>query len=377
MKNWILLLIGITFCSVYGRSQGVTINFDLDTNSWDIGEPMKLWLDFLGTKDDSSGAAYWNEAELTKYGYSRYFGLKREVDFGQPNYLEFLSYGSLRVLSIRERGDYFKISNMLSFTNEEGTQDVYFLFHVYAGLENGNMKLFNALEINTQYLAHQKVGFINYYYPKKHVFNREKAVQQNDFLVKLASNFNVPTAEVDYYFTETTEEMQEIKGFDFIFGDNGANMPTGISYIMERQVFSNGSGEYYPHEIIHVLLNPHYRKSHYWINEGVATYFGLSRGKELDWHLEKLQKHLAEHPEIDLGEMLKLVRIDGTTGYSYVLGGYIVKSIFEEGGYPALKSAMNEGRKEADFYRLIKKYLGVNRKDINIVFRERIGALKF
>ncbi|MFT5824122.1 MAG: hypothetical protein ACI8ZM_005388 [Crocinitomix sp.] len=377
MKIWILLLIGLTIQPIKGVSQGVVVNFDLDTNSWNIGEPMKLWLEFLATKDDSAGAAYWNEAELAKYGNKRYFGLKRELNFGQPNYLEFISYANIRVLSIRERGKYFKISNMLSFTNEVGTEDVYFMFHVYAGIENGGLKLFNALEINTQFLAHQKVGFINYYYPKTHLFDIQKAEQQNKFLVNLAENFNVPTAEVDYYFTETNEEIQKIKGFDFIFGDNGANMPTGISYIMERQVFSNGSGEYYPHEIIHVLLNPHFPKSHYWINEGVATYFGMSRGKKLDWHLEKLQTHLAQYPEVDLSEMLKLIRIDGTTGYSYVLGGYIVKSIFEDGGYTMLKEVMNEGRAEVDFYRVIKKYMGVKQKDINAVFREQISQLQF
>ena len=103
----------------------------------------------------------------------------------------------------------------------------------------------------------------------------------------------------------------------------------------------------------------------------------MSRGKELDWHLEKLQKHLLEHPEIDICEMLKLIRIDGSTGYSYLLGGYIVKCIYEEGGYELLKAAMWEGRAEADFYRLIKKYLGVKQKDINSIFRERICELQF
>ncbi|MDG1915434.1 MAG: hypothetical protein P8I55_12710 [Crocinitomix sp.] len=122
-----------------------------------------------------------------------------------------MSYGNLRIMSIRKRGEYFKISNLLSFTNEKGNQDVYFLFHVYAGIQNGEYKLFNALQINTQLLAHQKVGFINYYYPKTHTFDKQKAEQQNNFLVDLAQNFNVPTAEVAYYFTETTEEIQKIK----------------------------------------------------------------------------------------------------------------------------------------------------------------------
>lgn len=365
------------FCPHYGQSQGVVINFDLDTTSWNIGAPMKLWLDFLETKDDSAGAAYWNKAEVKKYGNKRYFGLKREEDFGQQNYLEFISYASINLMSIRKRGEYFKISNMLSFKNQTGGQDIYYLFHVYAGMDNGQLKLFNALQINTEFLAHQKIGFINYYYPKKHKFDRSKGEKQNKFLVKLADNFDVATLEVDYYFAETTEEIQAIKGLDFSFGDNGESIPTGISYIAERQVFSNGLGEYYPHEIIHVLLNPRFPKSHYWINEGVATYFGMSRGKELDWHLQKLQEHLAIHPEIDLSDMLKLLRIDGVTAYAYVLGGYIVQSIFEKGGYPLLKGAMSEGQSEDDFYRLINKYLGVKRKDINTVFRERISELKF
>lgn len=370
------VLIFFVLCWVSpAKSQGVVINFDLDTNSWDVGKPLNLWLDFLATANDTVGAKYWNKAELERYGNKKYFALKRELDFGRPDYLEFISYANIRVMSIRKRGEYYKISNSLTFTNTQGGEDLYFLFHVYAGFENGELKLFNALQINTaQLLSHQKVGFINYYYPKNHQFNFQLAEKQNDFLIELAKNFNVPVVEVDYYFAETTEEIQRIKGFDFIFGDNGENTPTGVSYIFERQVFVSGTGEYYPHEIIHVLLNPHYLKSHYWINEGVATYFGMSRGKELEWHLKKLNNHLIAHPEIDLNEMLKLVRIDGTTGYSYVLGGYIVKCIYEKGGYPLLIEAMQMGRRDIDFYRLIYEFLGYRRHQINDGIRNDLKA---
>lgn len=376
LKKWFFIL--VLMSSIHGFGQGVVLNFDLDTTAWDISKPTKVWLDFLKSGNDTLGAAYWNQEELNKYGTKNYFGLKRELDFGQPDYLSLIALANIRVMSVRKRGDYFKITNILSFINRQNKDDVYFIFHVYVGRENGKFKLYNALKVNAaNEMFSQKVGFIRYFYPKDHEFNLTLAKKQNDFLVELAHNFQVPVVEVDYYFASTTEEIQRIKGFDFNFGDNGISMPSGVSYIPSREIFTSGLGEYYPHEIIHVLLNPYFLRSHYWTNEGVATYFGMSRGKHLDWHLKKLQAFLPAHPEVNLSNMLSLVKLDGATGYSYVLGGFIVKRIFENGGYPALKRAMGYGRSEKDFYRMIEAELGVKRKAINVQFREWIAALKF
>lgn len=374
MKRCFFLLILFFGFGFSGRGQEVVVNFDVDTTIWKIQEPLNLWLDFLNTKNDSIGSCFWNSQEIDLRGPKDYFLHKNQLAFGMPDFLNFISYANIRVLSIRKRGDYYKISNSLAFLNEFGKEDLYAIFDVYAGDDQGELKLFNALHVNKERLLEQKkVGCITYYYPKNHVFDMEKAVQQNVFLVDLAASFKVPIVDVEYYFAETNEEIQRIKGFDYLFGDNGENIPSGIAYIPDRMVFTNGAGEYYPHEIIHILLNPHFPNAHFWINEGIATYFGMSRGQKLDWHLEKLYHYLKVHPEIDLGNMLSLRNVDGSTAYQYVLGGFVVQLIFEKEGYEGLKKALNAGVSDVEYYALIEDILGIKRDSINTEFRAKIS----
>lgn len=375
MKNiYTLLLLTLFIGGKHGYSQSVQLNFDLDTTVWDVAEPLNLWLDFLKTADDSIGAAYWNSEEVEAAGGSDYFFLEKELNYGYPDFLLMLSYADIRIMSVRKRGEYYKITNILSFKNEEKS-DIHCIFHLYAGLENGEMKLFNALKVNSELMMKTaKVGFLTYHYPKNHEFDLEKAELQNHFLIALADSFDVPVVDVDYYFAETTEEIQKIKGMDFSYGDNGEDIPTGRANAKDRMVFTSGAGEYYPHEIIHVLLNPHYPNSHLWINEGVATYFGMSRGKSLEWHLKKLNNHLSTHPEIDLNKMLELRSIDSSTDYRYVLGGYIVQKIFERQGYEGLKKALSGGKEEKDFYRVLEDQLDLKKNELNETLRKWIKA---
>lgn len=371
MKYIISLFLSITALS--SSAQGVFMNFDIDTTVWDVKAPVDLWMEFLNTKDDSLGAEYWNAEEVSQYGVNDYLALGKELNYGHPNFLELLSYANIRIMSVRERSGYFKISNVLSFMNQEGKEDVHCMFYVYAGYEKGELKLFNPLKVNKELrMNSEKIGLLTYYFPKNHFFDKEKAQRQNDFITQLAMDFGVPAVEIDYYFAGTTEEMQELKGFDFLYGDNGPDRPTGRAYVKDKAVYTSGIGEYYPHEIIHVLVNPYYPDAHLWLIEGLATYYGMSRGKDITYHLKKLNKHLRGHPEIDLNNMLALNSIDAETDYRYVLGGFIIGEILKKDGIEGVKLALQGGRQEEDFYRVIEEQLGIERSAINTEFRKRI-----
>ena len=197
--------------------------------------------------------------------------------------------------------------------------------------------------------------------------------KQVDYLRAFSRHFRVPLDTIDYYFAETTAEIQRIKGFDFVVGDNGAQIPSGKADTKNRIVYSSGLAEYYPHEFIHILINPHFPNCHLWINEGVATYFGMSRGKDLDWHLERLKTHLTSHPDINLNEMLKLRSLDEYTDYRYVLGGLIVKLAYEKGGYPLVKTLLEAGKTDDEFYQAIELHLGLKKATLNKQIRDLLG----
>ena len=104
----------------------------------------------------------------------------------------------------------------------------------------------------------------------------------------------------------------------------------------------------------------------------MATYFGMSRGKTLDWHLERLNDYLQSHPNIDLNNMLELRTMDQYTDYRYVLGGFLIKKAFEKGGYELVIKMMESGKNDVDFYNAIEKYLGIKRIDLDKTIRNEL-----
>lgn len=371
--NRFLIIALLLFLNFISFGQSVTVNYDIDANVFKVSEPLNLWVDFLETKDDSLGSNYWNSREVRKYGKTSYFLIEKELEFGMDNYLKLLSLVDVKVLSIKKVENYFKITSMMEFKPKDKTSNVNYIFHVYAGKENGKLKLFNPLEINTKfYFNSTTIGFIKYFYPKTYKFNYQLAKKQSDYLFELSENFKVKIDTVDYYFAPTNEEILKIRGFDFLIGNSGEEIPSGKADPENKIVYSSGVGEYYPHELIHFLINPNFPNCHNWFNEGVATYFGMSRGKDLDWHLRKLNKYLLEHPEINLNNMLELTTLDQYTGYRYVLGGLIIKKAFDKGRYELVGNMLNAGKKEVDFYNAIEKYLGIKRQELNNVIRKEL-----
>lgn len=367
------ILLAIGFCSA---GQSVQINFDIDTNVHAVAEPLNLWLNFLNTKDDSLGSKYWNEEEVLQYGKSSYFLIENEANFGLDNYLKLLTYADVKVLSIRKRGDYFKISSSMEFQERNGRSNLNYCFHVYAREKNGEWRLYNPLPINCEMnLNTTAFGYIRYHYPKTHPFDNKLAQKQSDFILKVAKDFQVEIDTIDYYFASTREEIQRIKGFDFVFGDNGEQLPSGKADSDNRIVYANGLNEYYPHEFIHILMNPYFPECHNWLDEGLATYLGMSRGKELSWHLARLQKHLVLHPEIDLNEMLELRTMDKYTDYRYVLGGFIMQKAFEKGGVELQRKMMCAGRSDEDFYCTIHENLNISKPELNSWIRQELKKM--
>jgi hypothetical protein len=82
-----------------------------------------------------------------------------------------------------------------------------------------------------------------------------------------------------------------------------------------------------------------------------------------------LNKHLIQHPEIDLNNMLKLRSLDQYTDYRYVLGGFIISMAYEKGGFELIKILMNAGKTDEDFYSAIENYLEIRKENLNQYIR--------
>ncbi len=100
----------------------------MDTTIHKVAGPLKFWIDFLKTRDDSTGAKYWNDGEVKKYGYKSYFLLENELDFGMDNFLELLGYSTIKVLQVKQSAGFFKISSLMEFKPEAATSNIPYTF---------------------------------------------------------------------------------------------------------------------------------------------------------------------------------------------------------------------------------------------------------
>ena len=362
------------------NAQNVTLNAGVDSVLFpSIQEPLNLWLSYLNSKDDSIGAQYWNTGAIEKYGVDYYNIIELEMVFGGKNYLALITSENfaIKILSVREFGEYYKIQSMLTNKNKEtGEHDLYYNFHVYAKQVNNEWKLYNALTVNSELVFNSKtVGYLNYHFPKNHQFNLKEAERQNDFILKLCADFNVKPDTVEFYFAPTAKEILEVKGIDYVLGVNGLEIPRGRGGRIGNTnlVTTSATAEYFPHELVHVFLNSKHKNLHRWSKEGLATYLGGSRGHPLDWHLIRFEKYLKEHQKVNLDSMLNYVNVDRYTDYKYVLGGYIIQLVYENGGMKGLNEFLKSGRRNTDYYMATEKLLGVKQRNFNSYFRKSIS----
>src|SRR5205085_11413338 len=112
--------------------------------------------------------------------------------------------------------------------------------------------------------------------------------------------FEMPIRQVEYYLADDFNEVERLRGFDYEMETSSKSIPQGKADY--DRVYCSGMGEYYPHELIHIFIDPNYPDCHNWVYEGLATFLGGSRGEELNWHIKRANEYLLKHPEIDLNK---------------------------------------------------------------------------
>lgn len=118
-----------------------------------------------------------------------------------------------------------------------------------------------------------KILYFNSRSRKTKSSNNEKTICLNSTLLKeLSEEYEAVMKPVSFYFADGYAELQELKGFDFIVGCSGEEIPSGKAYSKFGMAFGSGVGEYYPHEIIHLYFSSIYPDAHLWFDEGFATY---------------------------------------------------------------------------------------------------------
>lgn len=362
MKN----MIGLLFCLlvVHGFGQEISYADDIDRTKPEVMEVLALFENYLHSNPaDLKSSPFWNKAEQEKH---------RQFDFLESEFQPSLYMGLVtKVLSIdlSENSGFIKVSYG-SIVKQDSSG---LLAIVNYGLkrENGSYKLCNALSINKEKWSCTSLGLVDFYYPPYHQFDTLKAQKLLAFIDETSRNFKVPKKAFEYYLADTYLEIQRLKGFDYAIGEKYSSGPSGKA--SADKVYCGGLGEYYPHEVFHVLVDPQFPNRHFWASEGIATLLGGSRGKSLDWHLIKTHHFLLAHPEIDLNHMLELRNMDLQTAFHYVLGGLIARRLYEAGGWEMLIALMQSGNTDTDYYQAIEDFLGVKQANLNAYIRKELA----
>lgn len=238
----------------------------------------------------------------------------------------------------------------------------------YIGFDPKGKPFFvSPVEINAKNWKTTKVRNLTYRYPSYHNFNQKRADSLIRQIINLEKIWELKPIDITYYFANTFEEIQNLRGFDFTIGLGNRDKPTGISDDRDDIIYSAGNGENHFHEVVHIYLNRHFPKSP--LLEGLAVFYGGSLGKDLSWHLKRLNTYLIQHPEINLNQLEDFWRLDNYTNPGTAIEGMLCNMAFKKAGLAGLKKILSHPNMDEVF----KEEFGLTKNELNTWLRKTIA----
>ncbi len=351
MRITAILICQLIFLS--GVSQKITYNPNIKAEG-DYLLIRTVFESYLLSKPDSLyDNPYWIAEEKAQY---KQFDLL-EGEFQPSLYMGF----PVHVLSIGEqKKDRYRLKAQFSYVQQNGSLYVLAIVNYDFIKVNQEFKISNALLENRKAWKHNKVGNINYYHPHEISFDIIKAKEFIKELNSLSQKMQLTIPEVDYYYADSFNEIQRLRGIDFFLGEGGPLNPTGRA--IENSIFAAGLGENYLHEGIHVLLYTNFGKIHNFVDEGIATYFGGSRGKNFQWHCENLYTYCQTNSGVNFSNIFQYKQIDNFTSIQRVVAALFFKSILEKGGWPLAIKMIRNVRTDEEYSKFISLHLGIEQQ---------------
>ncbi len=265
---------------------------------------------------------------------------------------------------------YWCLVSAFSHIDQAGEITLDVIAKVYAKEIAGEYWLISSAEYFKTVLNHQRVGSINYYVHPFHDFQIEEAEAMNSFNLEMAEEFGVAPLEFDYFVASNARDIVDIWGYEYM---NRMYNPTGkggIASWRNMTIYSGNNSSYFPHELVHLYTYHVVPKDpHFWVGEGIGTFYGGKSDHSLDWHLLRLKTFLAENPEFDLSDITQL-KMDIPPGehgsdMRYVIGGLLMKNIYEKEGVQGLVEALDYGTADEAFFQLLSDKLGVGKTEFD------------
>jgi hypothetical protein len=368
----LLILLLLSFSNLFSQQSRIRLYITpaIDTSNADISRVIRLWSDYLNSNPDSlTDNPYWLTAEKQHY---KKFDFLNCVYFS-PSLYYFLAHYRPSVMSVFETDSVYVIRTLLAAQTDSGFSRPFCIIRTMAKKENGEFRLCNILPFNTKSWQREIVGKITFIFPPSHHFNRELAERMNAFTDSLAALWNIKPVPVEFYLADDLAEIMAMLGFDFYVGESYNRGTGGLTDITNHVVYGAGQNEWYPHEFVHVYVNPLFPNAHPWFLEGYAAMLGGSKGHDLRWHSKRMDQYLEEHLELDLNDLLAFWHFDAQTDPKYVIGGLFCRLALEKGGMPELKRLFSFGTGDKDFYDAIESIFGIKQNALNQFVRTKLA----
>jgi hypothetical protein len=277
-------------------------------------------------------------------------------------------------------GVYILKSMFYEYDSTTKTVKLDYIAKIYVVPKGNSFKFLSSAQWYAQKWKNKMVGNISYYYPPEHIFDIRQASKLDSFNTNVSKLFRHFPIKFKYFVCESNAHLSEIFGYEFMPDQYGLSQTAGLCDVGNLTVFSGNGTEYYPHEVVHLYTSQYWSedKFHSWFDEGIATFFGGSRGYAIDWHLQKLKTFLEQHPEETLSNLFELTTIpngEQMTGYNYAIGGLICKRVYEKEGMNGLFDLLKSGATDDDFYKAIEKHFGVKKADFGTFIRDELKKI--
>jgi hypothetical protein len=262
---------------------------------------------------------------------------------------------------------YWSLISSFSHVDESGEIHLDVIAAVYAKKINGRYLLISSAEYLKTVFEHRKVGNINYYIHPFHTFRLTEAEQMNEFNSEMAEEFGVEPLEFDYFVASNARDIARTWGYEYMNRMYNPSGKGGIASWRNGTIYSGNNSSYFPHELVHLYtyhLVP--KDPHFWVGEGIATFYAGTSTYSFRDHLLKLKEFLAKNPDYELSDISKLKKTipngEYASDFRYVIGGLLMMKIYEKEGVKGLVESLRYGTSDEEFYQLLEDKLGVKKE---------------
>lgn len=363
----LLVLFGIFIATVTNTTAQVRINNPIDPADTQTMAAVHFLETYLAEFDIARKATvlpdfskYWPPEDCRRFRIPDrlLYAINSEI----PTYM----MGSPKILYARPVGDLVHIKTMFTHTDTNGQQMVFSITNHYVKKwPNGHYYFINPMYFQQDW-KEATFNNIQYYFPSYHKWDKSRARQLYEAINKLEEEWKLQPIGIRYYFADTREEIEHLRGFDFTIAMGNRDKPSGISDDVDNVIYCWGLGENYLHEAVHIYINRLFPRSP--LSEGLPVFYGGSLGHDLQWHLKRLNTYLQQHPEVNLDNLDDFYYMDNYTNPLSTIQGLLCFMANEKDGMAGLRRTMGY----TSLAKLLEQEYGVKVGGWNAFFRAQV-----